>query len=330
MNGKVSVIVPVYNVEPYLRRCIDSILAQSYQNFEILLIDDGSTDASGDICDKYAEQDSRIFVIHQENKGVSSARNAGLDRCCGEYVSFIDSDDWIDKEMLQTMTSAIEETCADFAVCNEIRVYQSEKGMIEKKINHWKDISGITKIDIQNVYRKIYSRTGILCNKVYKHIVIGENRFDVTKSYGEDVLFQLAVFKNTAYGVIVPNHYYYYNIDRPGNVISSSVGEKSIELLNNTEQIFRELSARGYADVGIIRTNIAIAEVIQKIPRDSLDDPAYKKYILACKKLAGLPTRHEVALFLKSDVTSLKIKCAYLLKRTDFSLWIKVKQLMKK
>ncbi len=99
-NPKISVIVPVYNVEQYLPRCIDSILAQTFTDFELLLIDDGSRDNSGKICDEYAEKDSRIRVFHKENGGVSSARNVGLDNTCGEYVSFIDSDDWIGPSFL--------------------------------------------------------------------------------------------------------------------------------------------------------------------------------------------------------------------------------------
>ena len=94
-NPKISVIVPVYNVERYLRRCIDSILAQTFTDFELLLIDDGSKDSSGEICDEYAAKDSRIIVFHKENGGVSSARNVGLDNVRGEWVAFVDADDKI-------------------------------------------------------------------------------------------------------------------------------------------------------------------------------------------------------------------------------------------
>ena len=93
---KISVIIPVYNVEKYLKRCLDSVINQTYKNLEIILVDDGSTDNSGKICDEYAKNDKRIIVIHKENGGVSVARNIGLDICTGDYVNFIDSDDWID------------------------------------------------------------------------------------------------------------------------------------------------------------------------------------------------------------------------------------------
>lgn len=95
MNGLISVIIPVYNVERYLRECVDSVLGQTYQNFEIILVDDGSTDSSGDICDEYAKEDKRIQVVHQKNGGLSDARNKGFSKSSGEYVYFLDSDDWI-------------------------------------------------------------------------------------------------------------------------------------------------------------------------------------------------------------------------------------------
>lgn len=99
----ISVIVPVYNVEPYLRRCVDSILRQTYRNLEILLIDDGSTDGSGTICDEYARQDARVRVIHQKNQGQAAARNHGIDQEKGGYLSFVDSDDFIEERMLETL-----------------------------------------------------------------------------------------------------------------------------------------------------------------------------------------------------------------------------------
>lgn len=100
---KVSIIVPVYKAEPYIRKCIDSILSQTFTNFELLLIDDGSPDNCGKICDEYAELDARVHVFHKENCGVSAARNLGLDHAKGDYVCFIDSDDWIDPDMLETL-----------------------------------------------------------------------------------------------------------------------------------------------------------------------------------------------------------------------------------
>lgn len=113
----ISVIVPVYNVEQYLRPCLDSLLGQTYRELEILLIDDGSPDGSGAICDEYAEKDGRIRVFHTENRGVSAARNLGLKEAKGDYIGFVDSDDWIEPEMYELLTRNLEETGSDVSIC---------------------------------------------------------------------------------------------------------------------------------------------------------------------------------------------------------------------
>ena len=125
MDSLISIIVPVYNVELYLNECINSIRNQTYKNLEIILIDDGSTDNSGKICDEYAKIDSRIVVIHKENKGVTSARKVGVEIANGKYIGFVDSDDYIDKEMYKNMLKKILETDADFIDCGCIRFSDS-------------------------------------------------------------------------------------------------------------------------------------------------------------------------------------------------------------
>lgn len=115
---KVSVIVPVYNVENYIRKCLDSIISQTLKDIEIILVDDGSEDNSGKICDEYAEKDSRIIVIHQKNNGLSNARNTGLNIASGEYIGFVDSDDYIKSEMYSEMYQTAEKTDADMVLCN--------------------------------------------------------------------------------------------------------------------------------------------------------------------------------------------------------------------
>ena len=116
--AKISIIVPVYNTAKYLERCVDSIVAQTYTDWELLLIDDGSTDRSGDICDRYAASDPRIQAFHKPNRGLTSARNHGLERASGEWVTHIDSDDWVEQEMLAKMLAKAEETDADVVICD--------------------------------------------------------------------------------------------------------------------------------------------------------------------------------------------------------------------
>lgn len=141
MNEKISVIVPVYNVQKYIERCVHSIMEQTYDNLEIILIDDGSGDGSGELCDYYGKIDNRIIVIHQENQGLSAARNVGLSIHTGKYVGFVDSDDWIEKDMYSLLYKDLCEYNADISICdvhliNEFGEVVDYKGdVIEKKEN---------------------------------------------------------------------------------------------------------------------------------------------------------------------------------------------------
>ena len=128
MEKKISVIVPVYQVEKYLERCIESIIHQTYENLEIILIDDGSKDNCPAICDKYQKMDPRITVIHKENGGLSSARNAGLDIATGDLVTFVDSDDYIEKDMLEVLNSNLKENGCDISVCFWKEVFENGAG----------------------------------------------------------------------------------------------------------------------------------------------------------------------------------------------------------
>ena len=127
-NELISVIVPVYNVRPYLEKCFDSVAGQSYRNLEIILVDDGSTDGSGDLCEELARRDSRVRVIHKKNGGLGSARNAGIDAAKGEIMSFIDSDDWIEPGMYDTMTEIMHRENAQIIACG---INTKEEALIE-------------------------------------------------------------------------------------------------------------------------------------------------------------------------------------------------------
>ena len=122
----ISVIVPVYNVEKYLSQCLDSILAQTFKDFECICVNDGSTDGSLDILQEYAKKDDRIKIIIQENKGLSAARNVGIREAIGQYISFVDSDDWVDKNYLQILYRTIENTNSEVVVCNYEKYYEKE------------------------------------------------------------------------------------------------------------------------------------------------------------------------------------------------------------
>lgn len=201
-NPEVSIIVPVYNVEKYLPRCIDSILAQTSTNFELILIDDGSTDKSGMICDEYAKKDNRIKVFHKENGGVSSARNIGLDNASGEWLAFIDPDDAVDKEYL-----SLPELCKADVIEKSFIVYD-EKNNIIQHIQVTNDF-----INSQEDFFRAYvnKRNNALWNKIIRRSITQNCHFDVNVKIGEDFLFFLSfITKVKSYKYVQTGTYLHY------------------------------------------------------------------------------------------------------------------------
>lgn len=158
----ISIIVPVYNVEPYLRKCLDSILGQTYRDLEILIIDDGSTDGSGEICDEYAGKDDRIKVFHTENKGLSAARNLGLDNATGDWIGFVDSDDWIEPDMYEVLLRKAEETGADVVECGchaDYTMTSYEHRAIQRTVSGIDAVEALIRGEIRTqVWNKIWRR----------------------------------------------------------------------------------------------------------------------------------------------------------------------------
>lgn len=202
---KISVIVPVYNVDSSLRKCVSSIIRQDYSNLEIILIDDGSTDESGLICDSLAEQDIRIKVIHKKNGGLSSARNDGLKIATGEYIQFIDSDDWIQEEMLTNLCDTLDNTDADLAVCGIIIT----DGINNEPLQWFEENQVFTTQDAldQLIYNK--KLTSHAWNKLYKYEVIKDVPFPEGKLY-EDIRMMHFVFEKCRKVAVVKERYYYY------------------------------------------------------------------------------------------------------------------------
>ena len=188
---ELSIIVPVYKVEKYLPRCIDSILAQTFGDFELILIDDGSPDGCGRICDEYARKDKRIVVIHQKNMGVSAARNAGLDIARGRYIGFVDSDDWIEPQMYEVMMDAIRENGADMAVCG-VR-YADEDGKFTRADRLSEGVYTRAGL-LEDVFAMPNKLGGGCCNKVLDASKIASARFKVGMTVSEDTLYLFDCF----------------------------------------------------------------------------------------------------------------------------------------
>lgn len=223
---KISVIVPVYNVAPYLEDCLKSLTEQSYKNLEILLIDDGSTDGSEGICRQWSSKDGRIRLLTQENAGVSSARNAGLDAATGEYVVFVDGDDWLEPRMMEWLAEALERTQSDLAACGFRRVYEADRKKLRAGRRFREEgneatcaqISGRECIqeDAQYVTQYLLQGNTRCWGCLYRREMIGEERFRKGLTIGEDMLFLVDLLPRLRRAVILDKIGYDYYINEKG------------------------------------------------------------------------------------------------------------------
>ena len=231
-DPKVSIIVPIYNVELYLPRCIDSVLAQTFTDFELILVDDGSPDRCGLICDEYAEKDNRIRVIHQENQKASAARNAGLKIARGEWIAFIDPDDWIHKGYLQILLSGTQED-TDFVICDFI--------ITSNDIENDEDLSEVvfTDASLTDISKNHYIATRP-CWRIIRRSTIGDLRFITGTEPTEDSCFNELLFRDDMkFRVTAAKLYYYYM--RPDSAIHTHMGRGAfnsiIPLLQRLQRI---------------------------------------------------------------------------------------------
>lgn len=234
----ISVIVPIYNVEPYLQRCVDSILRQTYKNLEVILVDDGSPDSCPYICDEYAERDKRVTVIHKKNGGLSSARNAALDRSLtGDYVTFVDSDDWIAPDTYEYCVGLIEKTGAEVVQFD----YTYTTGHKDKKKNPIEKIIVLDGKDILQHYLTTTTKTGSysVCRCLFSKHLIGNTRFREGK-INEDIDWKYKVLQRSK-KLVDSNQvkYFYY---QSGNSISVAPLKMSDFQLREAADLLCELT----------------------------------------------------------------------------------------
>lgn len=251
---KVSVIVPVYNVAPYLSQCLDSLVNQTYRNLEIIVVDDGSTDESGDICEQWKERDNRIKLIHKANAGLGEARNTGLEHVTGEYVGFVDSDDYVDRTMYEKMVEAALKHDADVVQCNYNRFFND--GSVKKKGD----------FDSERVF------AGGECRTLANALVNGHNglttgllhaavwvclfrrgaincRFISERIVGsEDIPFKASVFMECAKVVFIPDHlcFYRYNDTSLTRVFRYDLFTRYINLTDNLNAMFSKYGCNAH------------------------------------------------------------------------------------
>lgn len=241
-NCIISIVVPIYKVEKYLEKCIDSIINQDYKNLEIILVDDGSPDRCPQICDEYAQKDSRIKVIHKENGGLSDARNAGIKVATGEYIAFIDSDDYITENYISTLMYTIKKYDADISACNYIKLYE-DSGIekVEPKINEDLVMTNIEAM--KDLFTLPNNSDVVTWNKLYKTSLFTQNNIEFPKGkLHEDnfTTYKLYYYSNKVVFTNVPCYYY---LQRKDSIMGKKFNIKRLDILlalKETEEFVKE------------------------------------------------------------------------------------------
>jgi glycosyltransferase involved in cell wall biosynthesis len=280
MKALISVIIPVYNVEKYLRECLDSVLAQTYANLEIILVDDGSSDGCGAICDDYAKKDNRIRVIHKQNAGVSAARNDGIDAAKGEYVCFIDSDDWVESNYVDVLYRLLAESNADISCCDKMLDF------VNMSVAPVNSRAETVCYSASEAVIPFLSYNPSACLKLYSRNLMSRVRFDTTMTYGEDTKFITQMLKYVNIVAMSSAAPYHYRQRESGAVRSIS---NNVELIASRLRFFEyldELTAvfPNAKDDVVFKKCSTISHIIHTTYNDPAMIEVYRKYIPYVRK----------------------------------------------
>lgn len=290
----ISIIVPVYNVEKYLPQCIESIINQTYENLEIILVDDGSTDKSGSICDEYSEKDKRICTIHKENGGLSDARNVAIDIAKGEYLTFVDSDDYITKDYIEYLYKIIIEDNADISICSKLNFYENIQLKEPKSSGEMKKFTGLEAME-NMFYQKDINPSA--CFKLYRKELFEGIRYPKGKLY-EDLGTTYKIFFKANKVIWSPAQKYFY-LQRQNSIMSKKFSannfdrvELSKELLNFVDENCSKLH-----QAAVARFFVSNIQVLRELP---LKD---KQYINMIETIS-----HNIKKYRKSVIYDKKVK----------------------
>ena len=307
-NSKISIIVPIYNVEKYLPQCVDSLLNQTLRDIEIILVDDESPDNCPAICDEYAKQDRRVKVIHKKNGGQGLARNSGLEIATGEYIAFVDADDYVETMMYHELYSLINETTADVIYCSFQRVNDNGDIWMDAFIRKEKRLQ--TKEDIRSLILDMIANPpqarndlDIQCavwGALYRHDFIRkyELRFMCAKKFygGEDLLFNMDYLLHSAFVIITPDAYYNYRSRAESDTRTEIPDRIEKNLIFYQYPVLERLKKNNFGIDGYSRITRRFIgnsrSTIRKYVQSSLSESEKKQWL---KKIVNLPVWREIA-----------------------------------
>lgn len=307
---EISIIVPVYKVEKYLKKCVDSILNQTFSDIEVILVDDGSPDRSGIICDEYAKNDTRVKVIHKENGGLSSARNAGIEVAQGRFIGFVDSDDYIATDMYQLLYEDITREEADMAICGIYDVYEGKKPLQKAVIKRTTSSDEALLLILQGNIISVHA-----VNKLYKRRLFDIVRYPEGK-YHEDS-FIIVELLDQCQKVVINSEQKYYYYHRLGSINTEQFSKKQFEFIEAWEQNEIKLQGRGLAIEKAAHQRVCFANflVLDKL----LVSGQLKNYDRGYESIRFL--RKNYQFIMKNDVFTKKRKIAMSALMVSISLY---------
>ena len=278
----ISIIVPVYKVEKYLKRCVDSILTQTYQNIEVILVDDGSPDNCGAICDKYKETDNRVFVIHKKNGGLSDARNVAIPLAKGEYISFIDSDDWISPYYVEHLYEAVAKCDADMGISWFENVFEGK--ILQSKPE--KPLSNYESLTAEECLKKLLYQNGVeVCawGKLYNTAIIQDLRYPVGKLYEDIPVTYEAVKRSKKISVIGNVDYYYFQ--RTDSIQNVAFNDRKMDGVEHCRNMMRdvEVDFPELKSAAVCRYFSTVCNILFQIKDDGHESIRQTLWIEVCK-----------------------------------------------
>lgn len=255
MTGLVSIIVPVYNAAEHLERCIGSLITQSYADLEIITVNDGSTDDSAEIVASFARRDPRVLSFDQQNSGVSSARNAGLDAATGTHVCFVDADDWMEPEAIELMMGTLQSRGLDFVTCSHHVDSPSASRMVPTPERFQRDLDTFGGVESALATRFVFG-------KIFARELIGATRFRADLHWGEDTVFVIEVALRAARSRVLPDPFYHY-VQSEGSATRSAINPKRLTGIRMTE-VLEELVAESHPSLidRILQTRVNIIAIM--------------------------------------------------------------------
>ncbi len=283
MKDKISIVIPVYNTAQYLPKCIESVLNQTYQNLEIIIVDDGSTDRSGEICDAYSKKDNRIKIIHKKNGGCADALNTGVRATTGKYLGFVDSDDYVENDMYEILLKAIYEHNADIAECGNF-YYESKEKIIIRRLN----TSTASQFDSYTALKKLIEGflSNVYWNKLYKKDLVKDVEFPVG-NIQEDVAWTYKIYASSNKIVYLDIIKYNYLV-REESVMQSLAWLKKLDWFYNLNERLEFIKKNFNSLFYLAQKNFLIytlktymkLEINEYLDKDRKNRNELKKYIL--------------------------------------------------